>query len=81
MTAKRFRFHPAAEAELNEAADWYEEQRPGLGIQFVGAIRWKIGTLLAAPDRWSPPEIEQPEPTFVHRAGGVFIQAAPLAPT
>jgi plasmid stabilization system protein ParE len=52
VPAKRFRFHPAAEAELNDAVDWYEEKEPGLGLQFVGSIRWKIATLLVAPQRW-----------------------------
>ena len=27
-----FRFHPAAEDELNQAADYYEDQQTGLGI-------------------------------------------------
>jgi toxin ParE1/3/4 len=52
VPARRFRFHPAAEAELNEAADWYDERSPGLGAQFIGAVRMKIDTLLAAPQRW-----------------------------
>jgi hypothetical protein len=30
--------HPEAEAELNDALDWYEAQRPGLGDDFLEAV-------------------------------------------
>jgi plasmid stabilization system protein ParE len=52
VPASRFRFHPAAELELGEAADWYEARRDGLGVEFVHAVREKIATLLDAPTRW-----------------------------
>ena len=52
MPASVFRFHPAAELELTEAAEWYEERRDGLGLEFLGAVRAKIATLLEAPERW-----------------------------
>lgn len=52
MPASRFRFHPAAEVDLNEAADWYEARREGLGLEFLQEIRGKIATLLEAPERW-----------------------------
>jgi hypothetical protein len=29
---------PEAEAELQSAAIWYEERRPGLGIEFVAVV-------------------------------------------
>ena len=32
--AYRLEFHPEAEAELNEALFWYQEQRPGLEQEF-----------------------------------------------
>lgn len=28
----------SAERDLNEAADWYEKQKPGLREQFLGAV-------------------------------------------
>ena len=31
--------HPAVEAEINEAARWYNERCPGLGVQFIDAVR------------------------------------------
>jgi toxin ParE1/3/4 len=52
VPVSRFRFHPAADAELDEAAQWYEERREGLGVQFVEAVREKIVALLEAPERW-----------------------------
>jgi toxin ParE1/3/4 len=33
------RLLPEAKAEFDEAADWYEGQRGGLGLRFVGQIR------------------------------------------
>ena len=54
MPASRFRFHPAAEIELNEAADWYGNRRDGLGLEFLAAIREKIAGILEAPARWRP---------------------------
>lgn len=32
------RFEPAARLELAEAADWYDEQRRGLGSEFLDTI-------------------------------------------
>jgi toxin ParE1/3/4 len=52
VPASRFRFHPAAEIELNDAADWYGERRDGLGLEFLAAIREKIANILEAPTRW-----------------------------
>jgi toxin ParE1/3/4 len=33
-----FRPEPEASAELEDAALWYESQRPGLGLEFVRAV-------------------------------------------
>jgi hypothetical protein len=30
---------PAARAEFDEAVDWYEQQRPGLGVDFVTQVQ------------------------------------------
>ena len=47
MRASRFRFHPAAEVELDEAARWYEERHDGLGLEFLSVVRLKIAELIA----------------------------------
>jgi plasmid stabilization system protein ParE len=31
-------FRPAAELELQEAYDWYEEREPGLGVEFMRCV-------------------------------------------
>ncbi len=31
-------FHTDAEAEMNEAARYYEERAPGLGLSFIEAV-------------------------------------------
>ena len=40
---------PHALADIVEAATWYDEREPGLGIQFVSAIRDAIGNLPVNP--------------------------------
>ena len=51
MPASTFRFIPAAERELDEAAFWYEERREGLGLEFLTVVREKVFALMDAPDR------------------------------
>jgi plasmid stabilization system protein ParE len=41
-----------AEAELQDAAAWYDERSPGLGLRFVLAVQRKSEEILEAPDRW-----------------------------
>ena len=52
MPASTFRFLPAAERELDEAAHWYEERREGLGLEFLTVVREKVFALMDAPSRW-----------------------------
>lgn len=33
------RFHPAADLELSEAADYYDRESPGLGAELIAAVR------------------------------------------
>lgn len=51
-----FRFVPEAELELVDAALWYEDQRPGLGLEFEAEVRRSIDVILEAPNRW--PEVK-----------------------
>lgn len=41
-----------AEAELQDAAAWYEERSPGLGLRFVLAVQVKADEIADAPQRW-----------------------------
>jgi plasmid stabilization system protein ParE len=46
-------FHPLAELELNEAVDFYECERSGLGTEFAHEIELAIKRILAFPNAWS----------------------------
>lgn len=41
MTA-RFVLSPRAESDIQSAFEWYESQRPGLGEQYLAALREKL---------------------------------------
>ena len=50
--------HADAETEIEEAAVWYEERRPGLGLEFVAAIDRAVLDIGENPHRfpvWKPP--------------------------
>ena len=49
----RLIYHPDAEAELIEAAQFYERRVPTLGAQFLDAAERSVGGIQDAPDRWS----------------------------
>ena len=42
-------FRPAAEQELREAFEWYEERRTGLGTQFEGEVNRILERVLDNP--------------------------------
>ena len=43
------RFLPDAKDEFDKAADWYEQQRTGLGGRFVAAVRAVLQRISANP--------------------------------
>lgn len=43
---------PVARAEIAEAYQWYEERLPGLGEEFLAALRETLATIEAAPRRY-----------------------------
>lgn len=47
-----FSFHPEAEAELNEAIDYYEECEPGLGYDFSTEVFAGIQNVVNYPTAW-----------------------------
>jgi toxin ParE1/3/4 len=47
----RLVYHPEAEAELIEAARFYERRVPALGAQFLDAVDKSIAAILEAPQR------------------------------
>jgi hypothetical protein len=49
-----YSFHPAAEAELNQAVDYYEECQKGLGVEFLKEIYRTVQNILSFPHAWLP---------------------------
>jgi plasmid stabilization system protein ParE len=43
---------PTAQAELAEAAAWYDGQRPGLGSDLVDAVQQVLDTIANQPKRY-----------------------------
>ena len=43
---------PAARAEIQIAFEWYEEQRPGLGEEFLAVLRESLAAVEEAPFRY-----------------------------
>lgn len=49
-----YAFHPDAEEELAEAAEYYEARRPGLGGVFVSEVIHTISLIREYPDAGTP---------------------------
>jgi plasmid stabilization system protein ParE len=47
-----YSFHPDAELELNQAIDYYEECRAGLGLEFADEVYKTVQRILAFPNAW-----------------------------
>lgn len=45
-------FHPTVRDEINDAHDWYEEQRSGLGRDFLEEVAKVLADVLANPARY-----------------------------
>jgi toxin ParE1/3/4 len=52
VPGRQLYFNPLAEAEIFEAARWYDDRSPGLGAAFVDAVRAATNVVLEAPQRW-----------------------------
>lgn len=48
----RFKFHPDALAEYEEAARYYASCQDGLGLRFIGAVEHAIQQIVEGPERW-----------------------------
>jgi toxin ParE1/3/4 len=46
------RLRSVAQVEYDAAADWYESQRPGLGLRFVSAVEKALAVVSNQADRW-----------------------------
>ena len=43
-------FHPLAEQELTEATTYYEEQKTGLGLEYLEAVEQAVNCLMYYPE-------------------------------
>jgi len=50
----RFYFHEDAETEFDKAAEYYEDCRAGLGLEFAREVYAAIARVIRFPDGWSP---------------------------
>ena len=46
-------FHPDAEMELREAANYYDDCQTGLGLDFAEEVYAAISRIIKYPDAWS----------------------------
>ena len=49
-----YHFHPEAEAELNDAVDYYNGCQDGLGLEFAKEVDRTIQNIRYFPHAWSP---------------------------
>jgi len=49
-----FRLLPDAQAELDDAYQWYEVQTAGLGKRFLGEVVHAFGLIQQFPNAWHP---------------------------
>ena len=52
------RFHRRAQPELEEAADWYEDERPGLGGEFLKEMRIGVSKIQKNPNLFPKFKVE-----------------------
>jgi plasmid stabilization system protein ParE len=44
------RFTSEAEEDIQQAHDWYDQRRPGLGLEFLAALEGTIESLVRMPE-------------------------------
>jgi hypothetical protein len=55
--------HPEAEVELYEAAAWYDDERPGLGDDFVVEMTRWLDVIAEGPSTWPKwPDAQELDP-------------------
>jgi plasmid stabilization system protein ParE len=49
----KIEFLPAAAAEVEDAVEWYNAQKPGLGERFRGEVSKAVDRILLFPQGWA----------------------------
>jgi plasmid stabilization system protein ParE len=55
---RSFGFHPEARGELRAAVRHYEDEAPGLGVEFAAEVRVAVDRVLDNPYAGAPGEVE-----------------------
>jgi len=71
----RLIYHPEAEAELVEAAEFYEARSPGLGERFLREFDAAIAAILASPRLWPVVEGDLRRYTMRRFPFGIYYRA------
>lgn len=67
----------AAEADILEAARWYEQRSPGLGGEFLRAVDVALAEIARGPERYPLVHGEARRALLRHFPYGVFFVATP----
>jgi len=51
----KLKYSVQAEADLRLAIGWYEEQRRGLGLEFLDCVEFAIKRIMAFPESYEKP--------------------------
>lgn len=73
----RLIYHPDAEAELVEAAQFYEWRVPALGAQFLDAADRAIRVVQEAPERWRVIEADVRRYLLPHFPYAIYYRVLP----
>ena len=68
--SKPYVVHPAAWAEIEAAADWYQEHSGDAAISFLNTILDALETISQAPQRW---------PAYLHDTRRFVVQRFPFS--
>jgi plasmid stabilization system protein ParE len=52
VSTRGYRFHPAARQELDSAVERYDQELPGLGLDFLDAVEHSIHSIVERPAAW-----------------------------
>ena len=75
----RISFRPQARAEVRAAKAWYEEQVPGLGLEFVRALDGAIAAVGESPDAFPRVYGEFRQCVMRRFPYSIFFRASPSA--
>lgn len=71
----RLDFHPAVRDEIDDAHDWYEQRRPGLGNDFLDELQRVIAEITANPARYGFADTDIREGSLTRFPYAVYYRA------